>query len=253
MLAGSTALVTGASRGIGAGIAAALDAAGARVALAGRDLAALSAVAASLAHEPLVLPGDLSDPAEPARLATRAREGLGGVDILVNNAGAAQRLPIAETDARLIDALYAVNVRAPLLLIAALAPSMAERGRGSIINLSSVSAVVGTPQRAAYAASKGALDAATRSLAIELGPAGVRVNAVAPGVVDTDLWARSKAVPGVVEGIEAQTPLRRWSVPSDIAGVVVFLASDAARFVTGETISVDGGMARTLDLYAGPV
>jgi len=146
-----------------------------------------------------------------------------------------------------------VNVRAPLLLIAGLVPHMVERGRGSIVNLSSVSGLVGTPRRAAYAASKGALDAATRSLAMELGPSGIRVNGVAPGVVDTDLWAKNKAIPGVVEGVEAQTPLRRWATSDDIADVVVFLASDAARFVTGETISADGGMARTLDLYGGPV
>ena len=121
------------------------------------------------------------------------------------------------------------------------------------MNLSSVSSLVGTPRRAAYAASKGALDAATRSLAMELGAVGIRVNAVAPGVVDTALWARNKAVPGVVERIEAQTPLGRWAVAEDIADVVVFLASDAARFVTGEIISADGGMARTLDLYGGAV
>jgi NAD(P)-dependent dehydrogenase (short-subunit alcohol dehydrogenase family) len=146
-----------------------------------------------------------------------------------------------------------VNLRAPLLLVAALLPSMLAGGRGSIVNVSSVSAVVGTPRRAAYAASKGALDAATRSLAVELGPRGIRVNSVAPGVVDTDMWARSKAVDGVVERVEAVTPLRRWARPDDIADVIVFLASDAARFVTGETISVDGGMARTLDLFGGTV
>jgi NAD(P)-dependent dehydrogenase (short-subunit alcohol dehydrogenase family) len=171
----------------------------------------------------------------------------------VNNAATAARLPTVETDAELIDTMLAVNVRAPLLLIAALAPSMQDRGSGSIINLSSVSALVGTPRRAAYAASKGALDAATRSLAMELGPSGIRVNSVAPGVVDTALWVSNKAVPGVIETIEGQTPLRRWASPEDIADVIVFLASDAARFVTGETISVDGGMARTLDLYGGPV
>ena len=163
------------------------------------------------------------------------------------------RSPTEETDAGLVDDLLAVNVRASLLLIAALVPSMTAQGRGSIVNLSSVSALVGTPRRAAYAASKAALDAATRSLAIELGPSGIRVNAVAPGVVDTALWAKNKAVPGVVETIEAQTPLRRWAVPDDIADVIVFLASDASRFITGETIAVDGGMARTFDLYGGPV
>ena len=149
--------------------------------------------------------------------------------------------------------MLAVNVRAPLLLIAALVPAMVERGRGSIVNLSSISGVMGTPRRAAYAASKGALDAATRSLAIELGPSGIRVNSVAPGVVDTALWAKNKTIPGVVETIEAQTPLRRWATPEDIADAIAFLASDAARFVTGETICADGGMAHTLDLYGGAV
>jgi NAD(P)-dependent dehydrogenase (short-subunit alcohol dehydrogenase family) len=252
-LSGRTALVTGASRGIGAAIAAALDRAGARVALAARDAVALARVAGPLRHDPVVLTTDLESVDAPARLAADALAALGGVDVLVNNAAAAARLSTVDLDGELIDRLYAVNVRAPLLLITALLPSMLANRRGSIVNLSSVSGVVGTPRRAAYAATKGALDAATRSLAMELGPQGIRVNSVAPGVVDTDLWARNKAIPGVVEQIEAQTALRRWSVPDDIADVVVFLASDAARFVTGETLCADGGMARTLDLYGGAV
>ncbi len=252
-LAGRNALVTGASRGIGAAIARSLDRLGARVALSGRDRQALTAVAAGLANDPAVLPLDFSEPEAPSTLAVRTRAALGDVDILVNNAAMAVRLPTVDLDADLIDALCAVNVRAPLLLTAALIPSLSSRCRGSVVNLSSVSGVVGTPQRAAYAATKGAVDAMTRSLAIELGPLGIRVNSVAPGVVDTDLWKRNKAVPGVVERIEEQTPLRRWAQPDDIAEVVAFLASDAARFVTGETICADGGMARTLDLYGGAV
>lgn len=252
-LDGRTALVTGASRGIGAAIARALDRAGARVALAARSRDQLEAVAAELSNDPVVVVTDLGDAAAPVALADQARSALGGVDVLVNNAAVAHRAPTVTIDAALVDRLYAVNVRAPLLLVAALIPAMIERGGGSIVNLSSVSGVVGTPNRAAYAATKGAVDAATRSLAVELGPVGIRVNAVAPGVVDTDLWARNKGVPGVVEQIEGQTPLRRWAVPEDIADVVVFLASDAARFVTGETICADGGMARTLDLYRGAV
>ena len=248
-----TALVTGASRGIGAGIARALDQAGARVGLAARNRSAAEAVAAGLENDPVVLVADLEEAEAPAALAAAALDALGHVDILVNNAALAARAPTVELDAALIDRLYAVNVRAPLLLISALIPGMQHRGAGSIINVSSVSGVVGTPRRAAYAATKGAMDAATRSLAVELGPAGIRVNSVAPGVVDTDLWAKNKAIPGVVQAIEAQTPLRRWALPGDIATVVVFLASDAARFVTGETLCADGGMARTLDLYAGPV
>jgi NAD(P)-dependent dehydrogenase (short-subunit alcohol dehydrogenase family) len=247
------ALVTGASRGIGTGIARALDRAGARVALVARDEQRLRDVAASLRHDPVVLPGDLGDPDMPAALAHAAIDALGSVDIIVNNAALAARLPTEDTDRELIDAMLAVNVRAPLLLIAALVPHMRERCHGSIVNLSSVSGVIGTPRRALYAATKGALDAATRSLAVELGPFGIRVNSVAPGVVDTDLWAKNKAIPGVIEQVEKQTPLRRWSTPEDIADVVVFLASDAARFVTGETISADGGMAHALDLYSGSV
>jgi NAD(P)-dependent dehydrogenase (short-subunit alcohol dehydrogenase family) len=252
-LEGRTALVTGASRGIGAAVAVALDRAGARVALIARDRARLDDVAGGLANDPVVLEADLGDADAPGRVASWALAALGTVDVLVNNAAEAFRAPTADLDADMIDRLLAVNVRAPLLLVAGLIPSMVERGRGSIVNVSSVSALVGTPRRAAYAASKGAIDAATRSLARELGPAGIRVNSVAPGVVDTDLWARNKAVPGVVERIEGQTPLGRWAQPDDIADVVVFLASDASRFVTGETLCADGGLARTLDLYGGPV
>jgi NAD(P)-dependent dehydrogenase (short-subunit alcohol dehydrogenase family) len=252
-LEGRTALVTGASRGIGAAIARSLDRAGARVALVARSAPALDAVAAELSNRPVVLAADLSDPAVPQRLVADARTQLGGIDVLVNNAALAARLPTAELDASLIDELYAVNVRAPLLLIAALVPSMIERSSGAVINVSSVSAVVGTPRRAAYAATKGAIDAATRSLAMELGPHGIRVNSVAPGVVDTEMWARNKAIPGVVGQIEAMTPLRRWSVPDDVADLVTFLAGDGARFITGETVCVDGGMARTIDLYDGAV
>lgn len=252
-LVGHTALVTGASRGIGAAIARALDRAGTRVALVARDLQALVSVAHGLVNDPVVVAGDLRAANAPESLANDVLEELGHVDILVNNAAAAARLPIRETSGSLIDELLAVNVRAPLLLAAALVPSMVSRGGGSIVNISSVSGLVGTPNRAAYAASKGGLDAATRALAMELGPSGIRVNAIAPGVVDTALWAKNKAVPGVIRTIETLTPLGRWAQPDDIADVVVFLASDAARFVTGETISVDGGMAHTMDLYGGPV
>jgi NAD(P)-dependent dehydrogenase (short-subunit alcohol dehydrogenase family) len=252
-LVGTVAMVTGASRGIGAATARALDQAGARVVLVARNSADLSATAGDLGRDPIVVPADLGEIDAPMAVARHVLDTVGRVDILVNNAAAAARLATTDTDATIIDNLLAVNVRAPLLLIGALVPTMIKHGSGCIINLSSVSALVGTPRRAAYAASKGALDAATRSLAMELGPAGIRVNSVAPGVVDTAMWAKNKAIPGVVETIESQTPLRRWAQPGDIADVIVFLASGAARFITGETIAVDGGIAHTLDMYGGPV
>jgi gluconate 5-dehydrogenase/3-oxoacyl-[acyl-carrier protein] reductase len=251
-LAGRTALVTGASRGIGAAVARGLDAAGARVVLAARGRSALDDVASGLAGDPVVLECDLGDPQAPEELAAAARDALGAaVDVLVNNAAIGARLPVAQLDATLIDRLLAVNVRAPLLLVRALAPGMASRGGGSIISLSSVSGVVGTPHRNAYAATKGAIDAMTRSLAIELGADGIRVNSVAPGVVDTEMWARNKTLPGMIDAVNDMTALGRWAQPEDIAEVIVFLAGDGARFITGETICVDGGMARVLALPSG--
>ena len=252
-LRGRTALVTGASRGIGAACARALDRAGARVALAARDGASLATVAGGLGHDAVVLEADLAADDGPGRLAEAALAALGTVDVLVNNAGVGVRKPSTELDGPTIDQIHRVNVRALLLLSTGLIPAMVAAGGGSIVNVSSVSGVVGTPQRAAYAASKGAVDALTRSLAMEYGPAGVRVNSVAPGVIDTAMWAVAFSRPGVAEEVAAHSALRRNGTPDDVADVVTFLASDAARYVTGHTIPVDGGMSATVDLYAAPV
>jgi NAD(P)-dependent dehydrogenase (short-subunit alcohol dehydrogenase family) len=252
-LDGRTALVTGASRGIGAAIARSLDRAGARVGLVARTADALDAVAAELEHDPVTIVADLAGDDAPGEIAALALERLGSIDILVNNAGVGVRTDSTELDGDTIDRIHQLNVRNLLLLTTALIPSMIERGAGSIVNVSSVSGIVGTPRRSAYAASKGAVDAMTRSLAMEYGPRGLRFNAVAPGAVITTMWERNRAQPGVIEQIEAQTALRRWGTPEDIADVVTFLASDAARFVTAQTIEVDGGMASTLDLYGGAV
>jgi NAD(P)-dependent dehydrogenase (short-subunit alcohol dehydrogenase family) len=252
-LTGRTAVVTGASRGIGAAIAVALDAAGARVALVARSADDLTAVAGSLEHDPVVVATDLAEPDAPATVAAAALAALDHVDILVNNAALGVRTDSTELDGPTIDRLHQLNVRNLLLLTTALVPQMVERGGGSVINVSSVSSQVGTPRRSAYAASKGAVDALTRSLAMEYGPHGIRFNAVAPGVIVTSMWERNRAIPGVIEQVEGLIALRRWGLPDDVADVVVFLASDASRYVTAQTIEVDGGMASTVDLYGGAV
>jgi NAD(P)-dependent dehydrogenase (short-subunit alcohol dehydrogenase family) len=248
-LTGKTALVTGASRGIGAAIAVALDRAGARVALSARSVDECKAVAATMGNDPVVLLADLADDAAPDALAHATVGKLGRIDVLVNNAGVGRRKPSTELTGEDVDFMYRVNVRNLLLLTTKLISTMVQQGGGSVVNISSISGVSGAPLRAAYAATKGAVDGLTRSLAMEYGPAGVRVNAVAPGVVETAMWTENLAKPGVREEVTALVPLRRLSTPEDVADVVVFLASDAARYVTGETISADGGMAKTTNLY----
>lgn len=245
-LTGRTALVTGASRGIGAAVARRLDASGARVALSARNRADLEAVAATLTHDPVVLPADLLAPAAAADLAAAAIAALGGVDVLVNNAGAILGTgPSSALTATAVDELFAVNVRSALLLSGVLAEHMAGRGGGSVVNVSSVVGTVGVGYTALYSATKGALTAATRSLAAEWGPAGVRVNAVRPGIVDTDMGAFVTTDPAAAARYHAQVPLGRVAQPDEVADLVAFLASPAAAYITAEDVLIDGGWAST--------
>ncbi len=184
-LEGKTALVTGASRGIGEACARALDRAGTRVVLSGRTVADLDRVAADLVHKPLVIPADLSLPAAGTELAERVIAATGGVDVLVNNAG----IPMRRTPERLteedVDAVFSINVRSLLMLTIGLGPPMIERGGGSVVNVSSIAGLRGPLGRIAYAGTKGAVDAMTRALAADWGPHGIRVNSVAPGIITT--------------------------------------------------------------------
>ena len=243
-LEAKTALVTGASRGIGEAAARALDVAGARVVLTGRSAGDLERIAAELRNQPLVVPADLAPPGAGTELARAVLAATGGVDVIVNNAGIPmRRTPEALTEAEL-DLVYAVNVRSLLTLTIGLAPAMIERGGGSIVNISSIASLRGPLGRVAYSATKGAVDALTRALAADWGPKGIRVNAINPGIITTAIWEESRAtVPGLIEDMAAQIPLKRWGEPEDVADVIVFLASDAARYVSGESLAVDGGMA----------
>jgi NAD(P)-dependent dehydrogenase (short-subunit alcohol dehydrogenase family) len=241
------ALVTGASRGIGEACARALARAGARLALAARSADDLARVAASIPGDPLVFTADLAASGAAKDLAARATAALGGLDILVNCAGATYNRRSHKLDEAQFDQVMWLNCRGPLLLCTALAQGMVRRGGGSIINISSTAGLRGSPFQAAYAASKGAMDAFTRALACEWGPAGIRVNSIAPGLVVTSMWEKGRTIEGMIETMQNQVPLRRWGEPDDIADVVVFLASDGSRYINGQTITVDGGMMSAFD------
>jgi NAD(P)-dependent dehydrogenase (short-subunit alcohol dehydrogenase family) len=244
-LSGRIALVTGASRGIGEESARALDRAGARVVLSGRTLSDLDRVAAGLTNDPVIVPADLAQPGAGTDLADRVVAEVGGVDILVNNAGIPMRRTPEQLTEADVDLVFNINVRSLLMLSVGLGPSMMERGGGSIVNISSIAGLSGPLGRVAYAGTKGAVDAMTRALAADWGPKGIRVNSICPGIITTAIWEESRrTVPGLIEDLAQQIPLKRWGGADDIADVVVFFASDASRYITGESVAVDGGMAR---------
>ncbi|MDH3682945.1 MAG: SDR family oxidoreductase [Acidimicrobiia bacterium] len=240
-----TAVVTGASRGIGEASARVLDRHGARVVLSGRTVSDLERVAGELKNEPVVVPADLSEPRSGTALAEAILAEVDGVDVLVNNAG----IPMRRTPAQLteddVDLVFSINVRSLLMLSLGLGPSMIARGGGSIINISSVAGLHGPQGRVAYAGTKGAVDAMTRALASDWGPQGIRVNSIAPGIITTAIWEESRnTVPGLIEDLAQRVALKRWGDSDDVADVVLFFASEASRYVTGETLTVDGGMAK---------
>ena len=250
VLDGRTAIVTGAGRGIGAAIATALDAAGARVALVARSRDQLDAVATGLRNQPVVIGADLGTTDGPPAAVAEAADAFGGrIDVLVNNAGLGVRKDSETLTADEIDTVLNTNVRSALLMTVAALPAMLAAGSGSIISISSISGLRGAPRRAVYAASKAALDGMTRALAMEYGPRGIRANGVAPGVVETAMWVDNLAKPGVEDIVLGVIPTRRVSTPEEVADAVVFLASDASRAITGEVISADGGMHSTINLW----
>jgi NAD(P)-dependent dehydrogenase (short-subunit alcohol dehydrogenase family) len=242
-LTGKTALVTGGSRGIGRASALALAKAGAQVLVHyGSNEKAADAVVAEIraagGHAEKVA-ADLLAPDGPHRLAKRVRAIIGDrLDILVANAGIWKAASIEDTTIEDFDDLFAVNVRAPYFLVQQLLPAMCKGS--SIVLLSSLAARTSVGTMSAYAATKGAVDTLVRYFASALGARGVRVNAIAPGVVETDLSNFTKTDAGREAALGMQA-LQRVAQPDDIGGAVVFLASDAARWITGDTLRVDGG------------
>ena len=238
-LTGKTALVAGSTAGIGAETARLLAAAGAEVVVSGRNAERGTATVRTITDHggrARFVPADLTDLDSLRRLADEA----GAVDVLVNNAGVFPGAPTVSQDVESFDAALAANVRAPYFLTAALAPAMVARGTGSIVNVSTMAARVGMPGLSVYSATKAALESLTRTWAAEFGPAGVRVNTVAPGPTRTDMVLAAMGEEGAQQ-IAKTTLLGRLATPREIAEVILFLATDRAAYLTGATIAADAG------------
>lgn len=248
-LEGRTAVVIGAGSGIGRAAALALAAHGARVICADVNLAAAQASAGMLAgKQPPAYPLDILDPAAVARAAAE----MAPVQVLVFTAATNVRKRLVDYSSEDFDRVVNLNLRAAFHLVQAFGQTMAEQGSGSIIGMSSIRAVTVEPGQGIYAATKAGLVQLLRTAAAEFGPAGVRVNAIAPGVVETPLTAQIKAAPEWYAAYAQKSALGRWASPSEIAGAVVFLASDASSFVTGSVLTVDGGWTAIDGRYEPP-
>ncbi len=244
-LTGRVALVTGASRGIGREVALTLARQGARVAVGHRDQAeeAEAVVAAITAGggTAVAVAADVSDRAQVQAMLDATLAAFGRLDVLVNVAGVAIWNDVLEVTDQEFDAQFATNVKGIFLTAQEAARRMIPQGKGKIVNVTSVSGFVVDTRLVPYCASKAAAEMLTRSLAAALAPFNISVNAVAPGTVPTDMNRENLARPGLRDALVAQTPFGRLGRPQDIAGAVAFLASDAADYMAGATLVVDGG------------
>lgn len=241
---GHTALVTGASKGIGRETCRRLAAAGCAVAATARNRSELDSLAKEIADaggrcEYEVC--DLGDPGAIVGMVAAFRDRIGPIDLLVNDAGITFPESFLESTVEHWDATLDVNLRAPFLVSQAVVPDMIASGHGAVVNVSSLSAIVGLADHAAYCASKHGLDGLSKVMAMELGPKGVRVNCVAPTVVLTPMGEKVWGDPAVGDPMKAKIPLGKFAVPADVADAILFLLSDNAAMVHGETLVMDGG------------
>jgi NAD(P)-dependent dehydrogenase (short-subunit alcohol dehydrogenase family) len=245
-LSGKAALITGASRGIGRAIALAYARAGSDVAVLARGTDELKELANEievLGRRCLVLTCDVSDRDQAERAVEAAVEEFGRLDILVNNAGSIGAFgPFLDLELSDWETALDTNVKATIYFCRAAGRHMTARGSGVVINMASVSGVAGVPMLSHYALTKAAIISLTSSLGSEWADTGVRVNAIAPGWIDTKLTETVVSNPGIAEGLLHAVPAKRWGDTDDVVGPAIFLASSAAEFVTGATLVVDGGL-----------
>jgi gluconate 5-dehydrogenase len=247
-LAGRVALVTGASRGIGLGIAEGLAEAGATVVLNGRDAATLAVRQATLRERGLAADSaafDVTDEGEARAGVDAVAARHGRLDILVANAGIHHSAPLAQTTTADWRRVMAANLDACFVLAQQAAVPMTAQRHGRIVFTGSLTAIMGRATIHGYAASKAAVASLARTLASELGEHGITCNTIAPGYIETELNVKMRADRETVERIARRVPVRRWGTPRDVAGLAVFLASDAAAYVNGQQIVVDGGLSIT--------
>jgi NAD(P)-dependent dehydrogenase (short-subunit alcohol dehydrogenase family) len=244
-LQGKTAIITGGSRGIGLAIARAFVDAGASVALAARGQVELEEAASAIGAtggRAVAIPTDVTDEAQVQALVERTVRELGTVDILVNNAGAAPFIaPFVETRPDGFDKYFGVNFTSAVLCTRAVAPILLAKRQGCVLNVASISGLIATPGESYYGSAKAALIQFTRTIAHEWASANIRVNAIAPGWVDTPMNESIRSNPESNQAILGLIPLGRWGESEDIASAALYLCSPAASFVTGATLVVDGG------------
>ena len=240
-LDGKTALVTGAGRGLGLEIAKALARAGAEVLLNGRNEETLRQAVQSIDGEAIPLAFDVTDEEALSSALDLIEQNHGGLQILVNNVGSRDRRGLLDFDSPSVAKLLETNLVAPFALARDAARRMTPRKTGRTINITSIAGPISRAGDPAYTASKGGLEALTRALAAELGPHGITANAIAPGYFATEANAQMVGDKAVGAWLEKRTSLGRWGNPSEIAGAAVFLASDEASYITGQTLAIDGG------------